>query len=237
MLTAEVDWSQLKAKLDELQARGEDPAKPLRAWLKHLKQRAIERVKAQDFAPLAASTVEHRAQKGMRRVGAKLRQDARKALGRAQEKEPRGFLARLLGVESRSVAAVETRGVRNRLSVLAEYERRFGKRSGLTSRTDLKPLTLKQHLSLGGRIDRAVAKAVGGPILGGLVRMMKARVKGADGELVERSRGGWTEIHNKGGTGGHGAKIPKRETLKVEDSDIEFGAALFEEHLIEPFTR
>lgn len=45
----------------------------------------------------------------------------------------------------------------------------------------------------------------------------------------------WSGVHNRGGTAGHGAKIPKREYLTIDSDSIVVAVGIFREHLLEPF--
>jgi hypothetical protein len=142
-------------------------------------------------------------------------------------------MAKLFGGED-GLDVTRSRGVRNRLAVLAEFNRRH-RIADLKERTDLPALTLKQAVSLGGREMRAVARAVGRPILGGLPRTLEVEV--GPGSVTLRSHTGraWTDTQNQGGPAGHGAQMPKRETVAVEADDLEVLVELLEEHHIQAF--
>lgn len=247
MWTVVVELDGLNRKLDTFADSAGDLEKPLGIFGAHLRRRALERYKAQNFAPLAESTIEKRALKGMHSLGRKLQGDVRKALRRARQarqREPKGFLARLLD-QKQSLAledalSVQTRGVQNRLAVLAEFQRHhglnWGKKGGtFADRIQAKPLTFKQNISLAQREARAVMRAVNQPILGGLPRTLVVVVESGTVTLRSATHEKWSEAHNQGATVGHGSKLPKRETIKLESDDVEVLVAILKHHLLLPF--
>jgi hypothetical protein len=237
MLHLEVNLDGLERKLDLAIDNAADLEKPLRIFGGYLRKKAVEKWKAQDFAPLAASTIEHRTQKGLRRLERKLFRDVKRALGKTRTAQPRGILARLLGVGSEDVGHGTSKAVLRRQAVLAEFQRRHGRtgeKGALAGRMDLPELSLKALISLGGREDRAVAKAVGKPILGWWQKGMKVDVQGDVVSLTAQSHRHWTEIHNEGGTAGHGAQIPKRETLKLDEHDLDVLEDLVKDWIVKP---
>lgn len=237
-VTVEADGLRRRFDLVEEAATGKGLEPALRRFGAHLRKSALARYAAQEFAPLAASTLEKRAAKGVARLERKLTYDLKKAKGRAWQSRrdqglaPRGSimrtLSRLTGGDLPGEAAVaNTRGVRNRFAVLEEFNRRHRGGSGGAA------LSNAQTRSLNAREERAVTKAVGAPILGRLARSLVVTTDSASVTLESRSHGKFTEIHNEGGTAGHGAKIPKRETIKVDNTDLDiFKAILVEHHLI-----
>jgi hypothetical protein len=228
----------LVRKFDTLADSAADLERPLRMFGSYLRKKALARYKAQDFPGLATSTIEKRAQKGLRTLERKLNRDLRKAIGRARvEDAPKGILGRLFGRNIPDPGALETRGVKSRIAVLAEFQKRHRPQGELAARTGLKPLSIKQLASLGNREDRAVAKAVGGPILGRLPQSLVVTVGEGSVTLESRTHEKWTEAHNKGGAVGHGAVLPKRETVKVDATDLDvLGEILVEHHLLLAFT-
>jgi len=218
--------------MDTLALQASDLEEPIKKFLGYLRKRAIDRIKAQDFAPLAASTLEKRAQKGLRQLESKLHTDLRRARAR-QKGEPRGILAQMFGPKV-EIKTVESRGVQNRLAVLAEFQRQFRPTGSLAQRAGLRPLTLKQTTSLGARVDRAVGKAMTKPILSGLARTFQIEASRDEGTLVSKTHQAFTDVHNKGGSAGKGAKIPQREFLKLEPEDMDVFAAILKDHLLLP---
>ena len=128
-----------------------------------------------------------------------------------------------------------SRGAKNRLAVLAEFTRKHRKGSSrLMEAANAQPLTLKQSQSLAVRTVRAVSKAVGRPILGGLPETLEVEVNGATVTLASRTRKHWTDVHNEGGEAGRGAKIPQRQTIVLEDSDVEILISMLKAHMLLP---
>lgn len=240
IFTLEVNIAGLERKFDIVVERASDIEGPLRKFGNHLKRRAIERYKAQNFAPLADSTLGHRAQKGMRTLERKLSRDVRKAFQRQQgEQAPKGLLQRALaaiGAEpGGAILAGSSRGVMNRLAVLSEFQRRHRKGSSVLMAYGGKPLGVKSLASLDKREERAVMKAVGKKILGTLPATLEVEVGFGVVTVASRTDKKWTDTHNTGGDAGHGAKIPKRETLPPPDeSDMQVLEELLKEHLLEP---
>ena len=222
-------------KLETAALEAQDLSIPLRILGSRLKRRALERYKGQAFPPLAASTLEHRASKGMASLEGKLRRDVRRAKQReASKRSPPGFMAKLLGASVGDVAVGESRGVQNRVAALLEFQRRH-RRGGLYYAAGGKALSLKQHASLTERETRAVARAVGGPILGQLPRTLQVVIEEGSVTLRSRTHEEWSSAHNEGATVGHGAKLPQRETVTLDDSDIEFFITVLKEHHLMPF--
>lgn len=236
MITVVVNIDGLVRKFDTLADSAEDLSKPLRQFGGYLRKKAQGRYKAQDFVPLAASTIKKRATKGLKSLDKKLQRDVRKALKKARsQRAPRGFLERLLtskGVQRSmdDALGMQTKGARNRLAVLAEFrnQHKFTK-SRLEVAADAQPLSVKQLASLGNKTDKAVGKAVGRPILGGLPKTLKVIVEGAIVTLKSLTHETWSEVHNAGD--GH---VPKRETIKLDAGDLDVFGAILEEHLLTP---
>lgn len=235
MLTVLVDIDGVEHKFDTLAHLSSDLAPVLRRFGAHLRRRAADRYAAQDMEPLAAATVAKRAQRGLRAFESKLTGDVRRAQRKTQEQAPRGVLARLFGLGGARDIGSGSRAVQSRLAVLAEFQARHGRRTELAARGGLKPLSFKQTLSIGAREDRAVAKAVGAPILGKLAGSLVVEVDGANVTLTSRTKGEWSAVHNDGGTAGRGARIPQRETIKIEEQDLELFAELLKEHHLAAF--
>jgi hypothetical protein len=240
----------LDRKFDTCAISSHDLEPALRKFGAHLRRKALAKYKAQDFEPLAPATVDKRAEKGIAGLEKKLHKDLRSAVRRARSKNavPRGMLARLLGAKPvEDGTHLNTRGVRNRQSVLAAYQKRHGRSAGqgiyseglsgiyLADRVDLSPLTLKQMVSLTTRENRAVSKAIGKPILGNLPNSLKVEIEGTAVTLASRVHEHWTAAHNEGATVGKGAKLPKRETIALDADDLDVFAAILKEHHLEAF--
>ena len=67
------------------------------------------------------------------------------------------------------------------------------------------------------RIKRSTEKST--PLLGNIPLSFKTEV--SDGTLIDGSTIPWSGVQNKGGTVGHGAKIPPRPFAFIEDADVE----------------
>jgi len=223
-------------KFDTLAETSRDLDEPLKKFGLYLRKRAVERYKAQDFAPLAESTLAARAKRGVGALENKLSSDVRKALARQNVSAPKAkqsFIDKLMGTPPIGMVTAPSRGVRNRMAVLAEYQRRHNRGSaGLAGAAKGQELSLKQMASLEGREARAVAKAVGRPILGKLASTLKVEVARDSVTLISKTSEGWTEVHNLGGTAGRGAKIPQRETVKIEQHDLEILGEILKEHML-----
>lgn len=239
-----VDADGVYKKFDLAIDRVHDLDRPLRKFGAHLRRRAIERYKAQNFAPLARETLEHRAAKGLHSLERKLSTDVRKATRRAAgEPAPKGLLGRalaILGAEPAPIAVGSTRGVRNRQSVLQAFQEQQGFQHGRRKNQSIlmssggTPLSLKAQASLDKRVGRAIARAVNKPILGGLPGTLDVEVSLGTVVLRSHTDKPWTAVHNDGGQAGNSATIPQRETIKVEESDLVVLSELLKEHVLEP---
>lgn len=241
MFTVRVEIDGLERKMDTLANVASDLTPALKRMGGHLKSRATERYKAQSFAPLAQGTLEKRAQRGLQTLERKLERDYRKAKKRAWDTvrakgaAPRGAIARALArmtladmVEGQG-AVMSTKGVQNRLKVLDEFRRRHRRGAGGAA------LTEKQAQSLNQREARAVGKQVGKPILGGLSRTLVVRLNGGGSvTLWSQTFERFSDIHNEGGTAGHGANIPARMTITVDEKDLAVFVEILKEELLLP---
>jgi hypothetical protein len=238
MFTVAVDVGGAVRKLETLAVSVEDLERPLKIFGDYMKRRAMERYQAQNFEPLAEATVHGRVKKGLASMESKLKGDLNKAVKRsAKRRPPRGLLERVFA--SGAGRGIDTalgsmsRGAKNRLAVLTEFTQRHrAGKNRMEAAADGKPLTLKMQQSLAVRTMRAVSKKVGKPILGKLPETLEAQVSGAVMTLASRTTRHWTEIHNEGGQAGSGSKIPKRETVTIEDSDLDVLVALLKAHML-----
>ncbi len=228
----------LVKRLDTAAETARDLKEPLKKFGLYMRKRAVERYKAQDFAPLAASTLAQRAAKGVHSLENTLSSDVRRAVVRERANAPKAkqsFVEKLMGKQPIGIVTAHSKGVTNRMAVLAEFQRRHSRGAGgLKERAGGKELTLKQMESLSARTSRAVNKAVGRPILGKLASTLKVVVDGDTVTLVSLTKEHWTEVHNMGGTAGHGAKIPERKTILLEEKDVQILAEILKEHCLLP---
>lgn len=222
MFTVKINKAELERKLKTMAQNAQKPEQALRKFGAYLRKQAMEKAKAQSFAPLAASTIEQRARSGLKKLEKKLYKDLEKARGRTKSNTAGvGLIATLMGTSNLGLTAIESKGVKNRLSVLAAFQQQQGFKlnKAAEGRADLKSLTEKQQTSLGKRTATAVAKAVGAPILGRLPQSLVSEVQGGVLKFGYRTRTKFSEVHNAGGTAGHGARIPKREVVPEELSE------------------
>lgn len=230
-------------KMDTLALGASDLDKPLAIFGGYMKKKAIERYKAQAFAPLAETTLKARAQRGIQSMERKLQSDVRRAFKRARKsrgRAPRGLLGSILSDRAaeramEDVLSSQTRGAQNRMAVLAAFQDKH--RRGLKEKVNAKPLSIKQSASLDARTARAVARSVGRPILGGLPRTLQVTVNKGEMTLRSRTHQEWSEAHNEGATVGHGAKLPKRQTIVFEDSDKDVLVSILKDHLLIPIQK
>lgn len=234
MFTISVEVDGVIRKYDTLANSARDLEPALKKFGGYLKKRALERYRAQDFAPLAPSTVEKRAQKGLRTVERKLNRDVRRAVDGAGAKvspTPSGAFARMLAT---SIATTGSKTVQKRIALLAEFQRRRRRSMSLRAQAGGVELSFKQQLALSKSEQKAMEKSVGAPILGKLIQSLTVETDRGTVTLASRSRGEWTDVHNSGGEAGRGAKIPKRETIKVESQDLDVFLEILKEHHLAP---
>jgi len=248
MWTVVVDVDGAITKLQTLADSAAELEKPLGQFGAYLLHRAREIYQEQNFEPLAESTIDKRAQRGLRIMNAKLGRDLRKAEKRAKaaaeaKREPRGAAARLLaaiaGINEAELPAQATRGVVNRTAVLHEFRRRHriggkDRAARLREVAGLSTLTLRMQQSLSMRTVRQVASTVGRPILGGLPQTLEVTVGAGTVTLRSRTREEWTDVHNEGGEAGQGAEIPQRQTIKIEPSDLDVFVSILKSHILLP---
>lgn len=246
MLSVVVNVEGVLRTLETSALLASDLEKPLAMFGGYLRNRALARYEAQGFQPLAEATLQARARKGLGQLEGKLQRDLDKATERARGmRSPRGLLAQLLEAPGMTDAIVgETKGVRNRRAVLAEFQRLHVKRasklrqqSGFQRQVGARPLSIKQHVSLVKRIQRAVAKAMDAPILGKLPRTLVVLADGDTMQMVSATHAEFTDVHNEGGEAGHGAREPKRETVVLETHDLDVLVAILEHHALAPFEK
>lgn len=70
-------------------------------------------------------------------------------------------------------------------------------------------------------------------LLGKLRKSIERRVDVGQGEAIAESRVPWSGVHNKGGAAGHGAKIPARVFLTIDERGAVALAEIALEHLME----
>lgn len=235
MFSVVVNIDGLARKLDTFALRADDLEKPLAQFGAYLRRRALARYEAQAFPPLAESTIEARTRKAIHSVERKLTRELGRADKRAKNK------AASSGVKDAFIAAhqsAKSRGVRNRLAVLAEMQRRFKRNwSGRTTvdSMGLQPLSIKQMASLDARVQRAVDRAESRPILGQLPHTLVVDVSGGAVTLMSRTHEKWSAAHNEGASVGNGAQLPKRETVVLEPRDVDVLIAILKSYLLMPF--
>lgn len=70
-------------------------------------------------------------------------------------------------------------------------------------------------------------------LLGGLYDSIHLRVEMK--VVVVFSGPAWSGVHNRGGTAGHGARIPERRFLLIDQADVRFFCGVFRTYLLEAF--
>lgn len=113
------------------------------------------------------------------------------------------------------------KSVDNKRAILEEFKRLESGGSVPSGLNEKKEAKLKE------RISRADAK--GKRILGNLSNSIKASV--SKGTLIIRSEVPWSAVHNDGGSAGHGAQLPKREFLAVDEEDLDILESFLLEHI------
>lgn len=240
IFTLEVNFDGMNRKFDLAIENASDLREPLNEFGKYLKQRALNRYKEQDFEPLKQKTVQARVKKGIKSLEGKLVRDVRNAYKRQNDTQPmpKGFFqSALAAIGARPSGAIlggQSKGVTNRLAVLSEFQRRHRGGSSALMSASGKPLSVKQLSSLDQRTERAVNKALGKPILGKLPETLVLEVGIDTVTLTSLTTRHFTLVHNDGGTAGHGAKIPQREALRVEQGDIEILGLILKDYIVKP---
>ena len=171
---------------------------------------------------------------------------------------------KLLGARLRAAGAKTTRGreaaikrIAHEGETLAFYQRAFGAPAGLRDVGALIKFTRRelqrQHLH-GAALQAAKALPKGSAerrrvgsigkaryqrsersthLLGGLYDSIHLLVQAK--VVVVFSGPSWSGVHNKGGTAGHGARIPERRYLKIETADTLVFVGIFKGYLLDAF--
>src|ERR1051326_4512877 len=160
MITVEIRLEGLERKFNTLAEKASDLGPALRAFGGYVAKRAKERIKEQNFAPLAQSSIEGRIKKGRAALHGKLLRDVKKAIYRSKsgplgelvlQSEVNHILNRFLSDHAYDFSG-ESKGIQNRIKVLSEFQRRHSKSgSGFSKHAGLTPLSFKQLASLSGR--------------------------------------------------------------------------------------
>lgn len=238
MLSVEFNTAPLEEVFREAAYSAENFETVLYKFGGYLIKKARLRYGAQNFTPLAQSTLKHRATAGVKQLEKKLARDVIRAIKRqTAANAPKGRIAKVLTALALKVAPISapSRGVQNRAAVLSAYRRRHKMGdSSLMAVAQGKQLTLKQEVSLRDRTARAVAKAVDRPILGQLNRSPVFEVGNDSVTLRSQTAKKWSEVQNDGGTAGHGANIPARPTIFVDSEDLRVLREMLIEHCVAP---
>lgn len=221
MIRLNVNVDGVNHVFDTLALNVSDLAPVLKKIGGYLRKKAVARYKTQGFAPLADSTVAKREQRGLKALEKKLSGDVKRAADKSGKGASNGLIAALIAGQSKTV--------NNKRNVLAEFRARHRRRLSLRSQFSGQPLSVKQLAGLEQREKKAIEKSVKRPILGRLSSSLVIEVNGGTVTLASRV-GGWSDVHNSGGTAGHGAKIPKRETIRLDNEDIPVIVEMLKEH-------
>lgn len=232
-LTLRVDVGGLERKFELLtdSAKKIDPA--LRAFDRYLAARVRQRFESSGpgWAPLAPETIEARKSRAAEVLGKKLGRDVRRSEQRYRSKfgEHRDdTLSQLLEsrvVKKRRSAAA---AIQRRLTTFAEYRRQLAGGSAEASLFEGRGAD-RQRVSLAARVQRAEARATG-KILGRVALSFKSTVRG--GRLTRESKIPWAGVHNEGGAAGHGATIPARPFLFIEERDVDVLAEILRDRML-----
>lgn len=223
MFTVVVNLDGVEHKFATLALRASELDKPLRDFGRVMKAKARAKYDAQGFAPLAPSTLAHRVGKALNKAEAKERKGLDKARSKAAGTHP-GLIGAIVAENSRAVKTKQ-----------AQLQALLATRKG-TLGSLVTPLSSKQLWSLTTKAKKTVDAALARPILGKLATSLVVTVEDGLMRLTSRTQGGWSSVHNDGGAGGHGAQIPKRQTVAVEPADIELLISMLKTYLLVPFT-
>lgn len=162
------------------------------------------------FTALAESTLKERESR---------QEAADEAVKKVKQAQMRRKLVRELKRAQSKMGAV---AAHNRYMVLKEFDRIVNGGSAAAALIDAKAAA-----SLTKRIERAGGKG-SSKILGRVTNANKAEVK--NGVLRAGSTISWAQVHNEGGTAGHGAEIPQRTWIEVTSDDVQVLANLLEDY-------
>jgi phage gpG-like protein len=219
----------VSGELREIQTRAANLADltlPLQLWNKY-KRKQVQQIfdesgpgwaprKSAQMGPLTAEQTQSSEDRIKAKADAVLRIKLQAELRRAQRRHARGK-----GNESKSAAAIK-----RRYTVLKAFE---AMAAGETPTVDFADQKLvKSVIGLRDRLQRAHVKAHTKP-LGRMASSVKSKVEKYSVEIY--SSVPWSEVHNAGGTAGHGAKIPQRQFLDVTEADIAVLLMLIEMHI------
>lgn len=232
MITFETNFGGVEQAIDEMAFAVADLTEPLKAAGAVVRARSQRRIEKQGpgWPGLAPATLERKpsvemiellnvirgkSHRGIKRRGVlSLIDRTLKAAQRVRtaktEKQKAHWVARarVTGTKLREIARLWQGPLKgggiNALLRLAERDllQRARKRHGL------------------GRGPRYSASMRSTQVLGGLVPSIRFKVSGRADQVTIRSGASFSGVHNRGGTAGHGAKIPRREFLKVEGQDL-----------------
>lgn len=215
-----------------------------------VKKRAKERIRAEGpgWAPLAASTIERKPTVEL----VQLTRFVRSMNGRSTRIRRQGgvlgvhdqmekFFARGQSAKTDRAAEKAFGHARRRLLVLEAIVKHYGGAAKITSleqlvefaEKDLAKRTLRKAGLLKGPRYRNTEAAAG--LLGGLADSIGWAIEGALVRVTSRTARGWSDVHNSGGVAGHGARIPLREYLVLEESDLTFAEVVAAEELAGAF--
>lgn len=128
-----------------------------------------------------------------------------------------------------------------KLQLLEAIVKHYGAAAKLTSveglvahaEKDLLTRARRKAGMIGGPRYRNTESAAG--LLGGLADSIGYTVEGALARITSRTARGWSDVHNSGGVAGHGARMPKREYLYLDDADLDFAEVVAAEEVAGAF--
>lgn len=241
MITLTVDTGAAVRKIDTLATSIADLAAPFAAWNKWYRQKVQKKfdeggpgwppTKKQASAGAAVNAWNRYYDKAKKEGGKDLGIERIASGGDAVKQLGDALLRRKLQRELKRATKRYARGgsaaaMQRRYAVLQEFERIAAGGVPIATLTADKRLE-KSVAGLRARHERAHAKAAGRP-LGRIASSIKSKITRTD--ITVSSEIPWAGVQNKGGTVGHGAKLPARPFLELDDEDIEMLVTLIEEH-------
>lgn len=217
MIVLHIRTGEVEHMLETVADSLDDLTIPLELWNKYFRKRVQAKFDAggPGWEPKKGSTGAGKAalpEEAVKQLADQmLRRKLKNELRRATRKYARG---------SGSAKAME-----RRLAVIAEFERIAA--GGLPVATLAADKKLEKSVrGLRERHARATTKAQGKP-LGRMASSIKSKL--TKFSVTVYSEVPFSAVHNDGGTAGHGAKIPERKFLDIDDDDLKVLVQLIED--------
>lgn len=237
-LRVRLDASGVERRFELLAESARQLDKPLKAFDRYLRARVKSRFERSgpNWDELAESTLERREQAALSALARRLSFEH----GRAQKR----YQSRYGALDDLGVAgdarlekkrATLRRALARRAMTAAEFERARRRAENVSAaaleRADAftAPQAERQARSLRERALRAQARA-GDKLLGRIAASFESVVR--DGNLTLRSKVPWAGVHNEGGSVGHGATVPARPFLFLEERDVDVLVEILRDHML-----